>query len=104
MIPSSMLAAMLAQTTQLPDTWMQSLPQAGPGGPMAEYGLAPPASAMPTLQGREHLGPPMTEYSDIPPWLQALADDEVYRQNRVIESPYGGWGGGAMQMRRRGLR
>jgi len=63
----------------------------------------------PPVRGREvtepsWLAPQETEWTDVPDWLRALADDAEYERSRVIESPYGGWGGGAMQARRRGLR
>lgn len=48
--------------------------------------------------------PPPRLWSDIPPWLEALNQDQEYLRGRVIDSPYGGWGGSYMQSRRRGQR
>lgn len=102
MIPSSVLAALLGQQFEMPDSWMQSLPQAGPGGPMMEFGSGPPVANTPVLQGREHLAP-AEPIDDTPEWLQGLLEDQSAQASRVLP-PYGGWGGGAMQARRRGLR
>lgn len=94
MMPQAVLQALLAQqwpegadfTSRLPP------PIGGIEMPMVEPGWpSPGAMNMPILQGRGHLAPP-EPWSDIPDWLPALS------------SPYGGWGGGYMQARRRGLR
>jgi hypothetical protein len=58
-------------------------------------------SRMPEVQGAYE---PRTEMSDTPDWLQALGDDLAWERSRVLPGPYAGWGGGAMQARRRGLR
>ena len=82
--------------------WLEQLPR--PLESAAGLELAPPAA------GRLRLAEPsawqqrQTSWSDIPDWLQALADDEEFRRSRVLQGPYDGWGGGAMQARRRGLR
>lgn len=98
MIPSAALAGLLMQDPLEGQTWMQRLPQAQATGqqafaaPPAFMGEEAPVFPMPQLQGREHLAPPRMEYSDIPEWAS------------MLDSPYGGWGGGYMQARRRGLR
>lgn len=105
------------------NSWVQALADAGAWAPPAEWAQdyswmdqlpRPLASAT----GREVQPPdvgrlrsvdsawntPHTDWTDIPDWLRALADDQDYARSRVLQGPYDGWGGGAMQARRRRLR
>ena len=104
--------------------WIQALADSGPWRPPPEWAqdyswLDQLPRAIGSAAGREiqpeadmprRMADPAAwqakqrEWTDIPAWLQALGEDQNYLRARVIESPYGGWGGGAMQARRRGLR
>jgi hypothetical protein len=81
--------------------WMDQLPRIQEG---AGREVRPPDGSRMRFVSPEDWQNPAPEWTDIPDWLQALNDDEEYRRSRVMQGPYDGWGGGAMQARRRGLR
>lgn len=83
--------------------WMEQLPRPLPDSASGKE--IEPDLRQPMQMADPHAWQfPPSSWTDIPPWLEALNMDRDYERSRAIESPYGGWGGGAMQARRRGLR